>query len=323
MGTTDIVTALVSPVNKLIDVVSSMFGKAFEPKHMRKIADAKAYEINTVGEAIRANSDLPISYDKNAITIDVTDYDELVKRAGNRLAVQEIVRQQNIENVIDYAYSDLREQEPVDNVKPDDDWLLRFFSSVEDVSNDKMQMLWGRLLAGEIIKQHSFSLRTLSTLKNLSSNEALDFSRACKVAIRMDEDIYILNDDKTLKAHGLSYSDMLNLQDCGLLNADGILSVRVTIDSFKEEIIAHKKHVILLKNQSDKQLVFLLPVFKMTKAAFELASIVTPDELEQDAITNAKCILENAPLCKVSVHRVNDGTSETSEEYLREGVLIQ
>lgn len=322
MGTTDMVTALVSPVNKLLDIVSSMFGKAYEPKHMRKIADAKAYEIKVIGEAIRANSDLPIAYDKSQITIDATNFEELVKRAGNRLAIQEIVRQQNIENVVDYAYSDLKGQAPVDSVKPDDDWLLRFFSSVEDISNDEMQMLWGRLLAGEIKKPHSYSLRTLGTLKNLSSVEALDFSRACRVAIRQNKDIFIVNDETTLRAHGLLYSNMLSLQECGLLNADSLLHFTNDLAVSGVVIYSHKKRIIIVKNQSDKPTSISLQVFTMTKAATELARIVTPDESEQDAIINATYIKGHAPSCSVSVHLIIEATDDSSVRYQTEGKSI-
>ena len=60
MGTTEIVQALVSPAEKLIEAVSGAIGKAYEPKHIRKIA----------------------------------------KRASSRLAYQEITEQQNIEAVV-------------------------------------------------------------------------------------------------------------------------------------------------------------------------------------------------------------------------------
>lgn len=323
MGTSDMVTALVSPANKLLDIVSNMFGKAYEPRHIRKIADAKAYELTVIGEAIRANSDLPILYDKSAVTIDATRFEELVKRTGNRLAIQEIVRQQNIEAVVDNAYSELEGQTPIDNTKPDDDWLLRFFSSVEDISNDEMQMLWGRLLAGEITKPHSYSMRTLGTLKNLTSTEAVDFGRACRISIKSANDRVIINNETTLKAHGLSYSDMLNLQDYGLLNAGALLHITTDLAAMGKISYSHKNRIILVKNQSDKPFKVSLQVFTMTKAAFELARIVTPDESEQDVIINATYIKRLVPSCNVSIHDIIETIDDLSVRYQPGGKTIQ
>lgn len=72
MGVTEIVQALVSPVEKLIDAVSGAIGKAYEPKHVRKLADAKAYELKLISETVRNNSDVPIVYDSTGVSIDTS-----------------------------------------------------------------------------------------------------------------------------------------------------------------------------------------------------------------------------------------------------------
>ena len=48
MGVSDIIAASTEPVNKLLDAVTGAIGKAYEPRHIRKMADAKAYEIKTI-----------------------------------------------------------------------------------------------------------------------------------------------------------------------------------------------------------------------------------------------------------------------------------
>ena len=40
MGATEIVQAMVSPAEKLIEAVSGAIGKAYEPRHVRKMAEA-------------------------------------------------------------------------------------------------------------------------------------------------------------------------------------------------------------------------------------------------------------------------------------------
>ena len=107
MGTTEIVQALVSPAEKLIEAVSGAIGKAYEPKHIRKMADAKAYELKVISDTVRNNSDVPIVYDSTGVSIDTSNFEEIAKRASSRLAYQEITKQQNIEAVADNAYEEL------------------------------------------------------------------------------------------------------------------------------------------------------------------------------------------------------------------------
>jgi hypothetical protein len=63
----------------------------------------------------------------------------------------------------------------------DPDWVARFFGSAQDVSNEDMQKLWARILAGEVVKPGTFSLRTLEVLKNLSQREAERFQEAASM----------------------------------------------------------------------------------------------------------------------------------------------
>ncbi len=56
------------------------------------------------------------------------------------------------------------------------DWYTRFYESASGISDEEMQRLWAKLLAGEIRRPGSFSLRTIETLKNLSASEAKAFS---------------------------------------------------------------------------------------------------------------------------------------------------
>lgn len=150
MGATEIVQAVVSPAEKLIEAVSGAIGKAYEPRHVRKMAEAKAYELKLIADTVRNNSDVPIVYDSTGVSIDTSNYEEIAKRASYRLAFQEITKQQNIEAVVDRAYDELSGEEFANNEPVSQDWMSRFFNSVEDISNEKMQEIWGHILAGEI-----------------------------------------------------------------------------------------------------------------------------------------------------------------------------
>ena len=59
----------------------------------------------------------------------------------------------------------------------DKDWFTRYFNIVQDISNEDIQDLWAKLLAGEIKQPGSFSYRTLETLKNMTTDEAELFTK--------------------------------------------------------------------------------------------------------------------------------------------------
>lgn len=132
---------LVAPAEKLISVVQGAVGKWYEPRHIKNLADARAYEIETVSRALRENSDIPIIYENGVMTMDTNNFEELAKRAQRRLAYQELTKQENIEHVTTTAYELLQNEKEIPDAPVDQDWFLRFFNCIEDISNNDMQML--------------------------------------------------------------------------------------------------------------------------------------------------------------------------------------
>ena len=106
----EIVKVLVSPTMKLLDMVGGAIGTVYEPKHKRKMADATAYEINAIGEAMRNVADMPIVYNQDGVAINSEDFNRLMQRAGTRLVLQETIKQHNIESVVDNAYEILEKE---------------------------------------------------------------------------------------------------------------------------------------------------------------------------------------------------------------------
>jgi hypothetical protein len=66
--------------------------------------------------------------------------------------------------------------------EPDEDWLNVFERYAEDASTERMQKLWGRVLAGEIRKPGRFSVGTLRFLSEFSQADGLDFAEFCSSA---------------------------------------------------------------------------------------------------------------------------------------------
>lgn len=146
------------PIEKLIDVVSSAVGKLYEPVGTKRRADAEAYKIK-----VETKAEIIASLEPRELEQD------FIARTEQRIAYQEIKKQQNIEETVSIAAKQLRNEESVSNKAVNEYWSTRFFRIVEDVSDEDMQALWGQILAGEVKEPGTYSLRTLEILKNLSS----------------------------------------------------------------------------------------------------------------------------------------------------------
>jgi len=59
----------------------------------------------------------------------------------------------------------------------DPDWSARFFTYAQDVSQQDLQRLWGRVLASEVTKPGGIPVRTLEILRNLTAVECRLFER--------------------------------------------------------------------------------------------------------------------------------------------------
>ncbi len=92
-----------------------------------------------------------------------------------RIQFQEEKRQSNIVAVIGQAAQELGDREVQDH-EVDHDWTARFFNDVQDVSSEEMQQLWAKILAGEVERPGSTSLRTMSRPSRTSIKEHLSSS---------------------------------------------------------------------------------------------------------------------------------------------------
>ena len=110
-----------------------------------------------------------------------------------------------------------------------DDWLNEFEREASTKSSEDMQLLFARILAGEIRKPASFSIRTIRLVSQLDSSTAAEFARLCSMTTsitsggRINDARVILLDSGTSRdpflTYDLSYETLLQLQEYGLLTS--------------------------------------------------------------------------------------------------------
>jgi len=276
---------LSKPLEKLIEIVGYGVGKVYEPTHVRRMAKAKSSEIACIASTIN-DSMTSVVYMNGDVSINTTDADNLLKRAQARFMYQEMKKQQNIDDVVDAAYHELENVVNVSDEPLDEDWITSFFDFVANISSHQMQVVWGKLLAGEITQPGSFSIRTLDILRKLSQNEAMLFKKIIPLILKCPGDssgtffdYFILNggteeDDDILTKYGIIFPNILTLKESGLISGESILVIEFKIKPHEKEFIEGYDAIIEIENTSDEVLHVAHSAYVLTETGKELYQVV-------------------------------------------------
>ena len=185
-----------------------------------------------------------------------------------KIEFQERKRNSNVKNVIGHSAAGL-EGSDVDDHEPDPDWTARFFDCIQDVSSEDMQVLWAKLLSGEVQRPGSTSLRTMDTLKNMTNTEAQLFSQLCNFVL--DTGVcWVFNESRYIESIvELSHFNLVRVQDYGLLEL-GQSSFNITQDRFLE----YNDYLLKISGVSEKKISFQIAT--LTTAGTELYRVSNP-----------------------------------------------
>ncbi|WP_375278315.1 TIGR03899 family protein [Alteromonas australica] len=207
-----------------------------------------------------------------------------------RKQILEIQKAANLQAVLNIALNVAITESQSDSLDPD--WFFAFSSMAEEIYSQPMQELWGRIFAVEVSKPGSFSLRSLQLLKSLTHRDAQIFSKAVSMACRRQHDnvprilvgyhkrrgvLSFLGPSApqqiNLAKMGLSYPDLLALQDMKLLYASEIESGEYEQG---QQIFwrCGNESFTLEANRSGVALVY----YKFTAVGSELAKLVSRKE---------------------------------------------
>ena len=314
----ELAKVLVSPCEKLMTMVGQAIGKAYEPRHTRKMADAHAYELSTIGAAMRELADINTTYENGEVALFTEDFQRLMKRTENRMALQEITKQQNIESVVDKAYELLETENDVTDELVDQDWTRRFFNIIGDVSNSEMQELWARILSGEIKRPGSFSMRTLETIRNISTDEAKIFQRIIPLIMFKGNVYFLLSDDDILNKYELSFADIQTLDECGLVNFSETLSLNLSVSKDEPKYLLSDTLIIIIKGKKEESKKISFGVHTLTRAGLELFNILLHEPNLDYTIQVANHIFSRNPLnATTSVHELVSFKKDVDEEKIQ------
>ncbi|MFT2092354.1 TIGR03899 family protein [Paraglaciecola sp. 2405UD69-4] len=216
-----------------------------------------------------------------------------------RLKEQIIARQKvsNLESILGRALDLCLEDGKDESIDPD--WFYSFVNMAEEIFSPTMQELWGRIFAVETAKPGSFSLKTLTVLKQLTQKDAQIFRQAVNltsykkgesaprllIGCYQKSNIWSFfntfnNKQLNLAEYGLSYPDLLSLMDLGLIHHSEIESGELSTSNQVEWRCAGSKIRIAAKKRGTTLL-----YYKFTTTGSELCKLVSRQK--RDAYTDA------------------------------------
>ncbi len=127
--------------------------------------------------------------------------------------------------------AELLEENEVQDHEPDHSWTSPFSNHAQDISADELQNLWAKILAGEVVRPGSTSLRTLAILKDIDIEVANLFEQLCSLCVIVPGDGKRYLDARVpsldgrasgnaLDAYGLNFDSLNLLCEYGLIISD-------------------------------------------------------------------------------------------------------
>lgn len=245
---------LAKPATVLVEKISDAVGGVFKPYQIVRVAKAEAE-----AERIQAEG-----------RIQVTD---LHRRAMHRFLEEEAKKQSNIEAVTQKALPLLEENSRPQDVE--DDWITNFFDKSRIVSDEDMQKLWSKLLAGEANHPGAISKRTVNLMADLDKRDAELFTRLCDFAWVIGSNIVPLVFDANLELYnrvGLYFNSLSHLETLGLIQFDNLAGYLLQKLPKKITVVYYDRQLELTL-PSDADNVLATGRVLLTRAGYDLARI--------------------------------------------------
>jgi Protein of unknown function (DUF2806) len=102
----------------------------------------------------------------------------------------------------------------------EDDWIANFFDKCRIVSDEEMQQIWAKVLAGEANLPGTYSKRTVNFLGSLDKQDAVLFTKLCGFGWQIGNVAILIYDvkDPIYTDAGINFSALSHLDDIGLIS---------------------------------------------------------------------------------------------------------
>jgi hypothetical protein len=198
--------------------------------HLSGIAAEKRAEIQARIKIINTGADQianQMKMDPEYAKVAVKKYGQkIIREQINLDIISENAKQELLQLNIDK--NDSSDTNPNEEIS--EDWLNIFEKEAVNKSSDEMRMLFGKILAGEISKPKSYSIKTIKIISQLDNRAATLFQIFCSLAVSLQAGNHIIDGrvvsiegnagSNSLQKYGLSFDNLNILQEYGLIISD-------------------------------------------------------------------------------------------------------
>ncbi|WP_372384202.1 DUF2806 domain-containing protein [Vibrio sp. BS-M-Sm-2] len=283
---------------RLWDSVEKLSIGALQPYQMKRLAKAK--QATEVAQILHEHK---IERTKNDLQL-VEQIESLSLNASHTLSavIEDRNRQEtNALNSINHAYIQLCNEDSNDSsgAPLNEDWLHRWYSYASKTSNDELQQLWGKLLAGELKKENSISYRMMDFIDKLTGREIDEITLILSLVEKRNR-LIIRGCDKSIsffEKNGIDSHLIQKYTDLGVLasSTTGVVNVSTNLDFEQFEVFQfiYGNDLVELRNTEkgkDKKSFIYYSLGANGQALFELSDYLSNfdylNELHSDFDSN-------------------------------------
>jgi hypothetical protein len=244
--------------------------------------------------------------------------DDLVN--SHELTLTELLKCKNLLKIAELADNEYKnkahECTSDTNYTFDFDWFLRFFEAAGNISNEDMQFLWARILAGEVNQPGAFTLRTLETLRNMTQNEALLLQQLAQLVLiegdgtkfiyRSNYDDFDAHETEINELYGIGAREFAMMEECGLLSSIKQDSYATLLDG---TACIYNGNIILIfqsKTELDQNLETMLDYncYMVTQTATQLIAITDVQPNDNYILDLGLFFRKKYPNFSITAHRI-------------------
>ena len=200
------------------------------------------------------------------------------------------------------------------------DWFVRFYEAAGNISDENMQDIWAKILAGEINNPSSYSLRLIDILKNLSKKDAERVRSVYDHAVLICDTLCIPNYTEYMEHCGIKYSDIMFLNELGLIFNDSTITLNVSVTKDKGIFVYNDKFVVLICG--DKMKTLRIGQFPFTSVGREFSSLLQCSLSTEDLIKFTEALKEHCKGVESKIHQ-RIPTLDGSIKYIKSEVKIE
>ena len=193
------------------------------------------------------------------------------------------VKHENKRSITEKAIHHLNQDATPDNIQPD--WIANFFDKHSLVSDEQIQELLARILAGEANTPGSISKRTVNLLANFDQKDVQTFINLMSFSWHIHNHYVPLvydSDNPVYVDNGINFGRLLHLETISLIRFGNLTGFELR--KFNEIITVlyrNNTKLLRLKKAIDSAYTFNAGSVYFTDSGFELARILKKDGIKE------------------------------------------